>query len=329
LNDQIYSSAQRAAKLTRSLLAFSRKQQIVTAPVNLNELIEQMHDFLERIIGEDVELRLDLSDDSLTVLADRSQIEQVIMNIVSNARDAMPDGGCLTISTSLGNLDGRAIGDDSLAADRYVVLTLEDTGVGITNPEKERIFEPFFTTKEVGKGTGLGLSMAYGIIRQHNGWIFVESKVGEGTRFTVYLPQWKQTKVAENSLLEIQGHGVESILLVEDDEMVLQANVELLEENGYRVLSARNGAEAIEYFKGKGNDIDLAIIDVIMPHMNGRQLYEAMKIIAPHLRVMFISGYTFDVLDRTGLPDKCPFVSKPLIPQEFLQKVRNLLDEAP
>lgn len=326
LTEQILNSAQRAAKLTRSLLAFSRKQQIVTAPVNINDLISQMHDFLERIIGEDVELKIALSDEALTVLADRSQIEQVIMNIVSNARDAMPDGGCLTISTGLGRLDSEVVGADSVVADQYAVLTLADTGVGITNLEQERIFEPFFTTKDIGKGTGLGLSMAYGIIRQHNGWISVESKVGEGTRFMVYLPLLEQVDIAENSPMESHGHGIETILLVEDDELVLQANVALLEENGYRVFAARSGPEAIDLFHDQGKDIDLAIIDVIMPHMNGRRLYESLTEIDPHLQVMFISGYTFDVLDRKGLPDDCPFVSKPLVPREFLHKVRSLLD---
>jgi len=188
LVDQIMASAQRAAKLTRSLLAFSRKQQILIRPISLNELVAQMHEFLERVIGEDVELKTELGEEELIILADRGQIEQVVMNLVVNARDAMPEGGRLTISAGVSRPDGHILADGSMAAGRYALLTLADTGVGISRQEQERIFEPFFTTKEVGKGTGLGLSMAYGIIRQHNGWINVESEVGRGSCFMIYLP---------------------------------------------------------------------------------------------------------------------------------------------
>lgn len=328
LTDQIYSSAQRAAKLTRSLLAFSRKQQIITQELNLNELINQLHDFLERIIGEDVELKIDLCEKPLIVMADRGQIEQVIMNIVSNARDAMPHGGSLIISTSMARLDGRTFEDGLAISGLYALLTLSDTGVGISSHEQERIFEPFFTTKDVGKGTGLGLSMAYGIIRQHKGWISVDSKVGGGSCFSVYLPQVVRSEHVEKAAVESSHHGVETILLVEDDEQVLLATVAMLEDSGYQVLLARNGAEAVKIFKEKHAGIDLVITDVIMPQMNGRQVYEELKKQDPHLRVLFTSGYTFDVLDRTGLSEDCPLVSKPLMPQEFLGMVRSLLDQS-
>ncbi len=328
LTDQIYSSAQRAAKLTRSLLAFSRKQQIITQELNLNELINQLHDFLERIIGEDVELKIDLWEKPLTVMADRGQIEQVIMNIVSNARDAMPHGGSLIISTSMARLDGRTFEDGLAISGLYALLTLTDTGIGISSHEQERIFEPFFTTKDVGKGTGLGLSMAYGIIRQHKGWISVDSKVGGGSCFSVYLPQVVRSEPVEKAAVESSHHGVETILLVEDDEQVLQATVAMLEDSGYQVLLARNGAEAIKIFKEKHAGIDLVITDVIMPQMNGRQVYEELKKQDPHLRVLFTSGYTFDVLDRAGLSEDCPLVAKPLMPQEFLGVVRSLLDRS-
>lgn len=326
LIDQVLNSAQRAAKLTSSLLAFSRKQQIAPRPFSLNELIIQMHSFLERIIGEDVELITDLSEGELIIMADRGQIEQVVMNIVSNARDAMPKGGSLTISTGRTYLDRQLLDDGGAVAGWHAVLTLADTGIGMASQEQERIFEPFFTTKDVGKGTGLGLSMAYGIIRQHNGWIAVKSEVGGGSRFMIYLPLAEKVPDAGTQPSVNGSHGGETILLVEDDEQVLLANEAMLEECGYHVTTSRSGAEAIEHFHGQGGKFDLAIIDVIMPHMNGKQLYEALIKLNPRLRVLFTSGYTFDVLDRTGIPENCPFVSKPLVPEEFLRVVRKLLD---
>lgn len=330
LADQIYGSAQRAAKLTRSLLAFSRKQQIITQKLNLNELVLHLHDFMERIIGEDIESKTVLTEEPLIVLADQGQIEQVIMNIVSNARDAMPHGGSLTISTEAARLNGRAFEDGFVPSGMYALLTVTDTGVGMNSQEQERIFEPFFTTKDVGKGTGLGLSMAYGIIRMHKGWISVDSEPGRGSCFSIYLPLAGQSLHVEKAASESTGHGVgaETILLVEDDEQVLLATVAMLEDKGYQVLWTRTGAEAIKLFKRNHAVIDLAIIDVIMPQMNGRQLYEELKKQDPHLRVLFTSGYTFDVLDRTGIPENCPLISKPLVPQEFLGLVRNLLDRS-
>lgn len=326
LIDQVLNSAQRAAKLTSSLLAFSRKQQIAPRPFSLNELIIQMHSFLERIIGEDVELITDLSEGELIIMADRGQIEQVVMNIVSNARDAMPKGGSLTISTGRTYLDRHLLDDGGVVAGWHAVLTLADTGIGMASQEQERIFEPFFTTKDVGKGTGLGLSMAYGIIRQHNGWIAVKSEVGGGSRFMIYLPLAEKVPDAGTQPSVNGSHGGETILLVEDDEQVLLANEAMLEECGYHVTTSRSGAEAIELFHGQGGNFDLAIIDVIMPHMNGKQLYEALIKINPQVRVLFTSGYTFDVLDRTGIPENCPFISKPLVPEEFLRVVRKLLN---
>ena len=326
LVDQILGAAQRAAKLTRSLLAFSRKQQMVPRPIDLNEIITQTHDFLERIIGEDVELKTNLCDGEVIVLADRGQLEQVIMNLASNARDAMPEGGRLTISTSVSRLDGHVFADGSPAAGRYALLSLADTGVGITKQEQERIFEPFFTTKDVGKGTGLGLSMAYGIIRQHNGWITVESEVGGGSCFTVCLPLAGERDVMGTAPAESPRRGTETILLVEDDEQVLYVNKALLEEKGYRVIAARDGAEAVELFRGEGGAVALAVIDVVMPLMSGRQVYDHLAKLNPHLRVIFTSGYPPDALGRTGVPENCHFIAKPMDSVEFLRMVRELLD---
>jgi len=326
LVDQILGAAQRAAKLTRSLLAFSRKQQMLPRPIDLNELISQTHGFLERIIGEDVELNMTLWQGEMIVLADRGQLEQVIMNLATNARDAMPDGGRLTISTRVSRLEGHVFADGSPAAGRYALLTLADTGVGIAKQEQERIFEPFFTTKEVGRGTGLGLSMAYGIIRQHNGWITVESEVGGGSVFTICLPLVGERDVVGTVPAESPPRGTETILLVEDDEQVLHVNKAMLEENGYRVIPARDGAEAVELFRAEGGAIALAVIDVVMPLMSGRQVYDQLSELNPRLRVIFTSGYPADTLDRTGVPENSHFMAKPVNSAEFLRTVRKLLD---
>jgi CheY-like chemotaxis protein len=326
LIDQVLGSAQRAAKLTSSLLAFSRKQQFVIRPISLNDLITQMHGFLERIIGEDVELKTSLCDGETTILADRGQIEQVVMNLVINARDAMPEGGHMTISTGVRHLDEYALDDGSVAAGRYALLTLADTGVGISVEEQERIFEPFFTTKEVGKGTGLGLSMVYGIVRQHNGWITVESELGGGSCFTIYLPLSGSGPDVGNARVDAPCHGTETILLIEDDEQVLSVNKAILEESGYSIITARNGLEAIELFRAAGGNVDLAVIDAVMPQMNGKQVYDALLKLNPDQRVLFTSGYTFDVLERMGIPEQSPFIAKPLDCTEFLHAVRDLLD---
>jgi len=329
LTDQILGASQRAAQLTSGLLAFSRKQQIVPRLIDLNEVVTQTHGFLERIIGEDVELKLALCNHGTSVLADRGQIEQVIMNLASNARDAMPQGGRLTISTAVSRLDGHVFDDGSVAVGRYVLLTLTDTGVGIAKQEQERIFEPFFTTKEVGRGTGLGLSMAYGIIRQHNGWITVESEVGGGSSFRICLPLATEKDSVDDIPVKPRCRGTETILLVEDDKLVLQASKSMLEENGYRVIPARGGVEAVELFRKESDTIALAIIDVVMPVMNGRQVYDELTKLKPELLVIFTSGYPLDALDRIGVPLNCHFIGKPLDTEKFLHMVRNLLDSTP
>ncbi len=326
LTDQIMGAAQRAAQLTSGLLAFSRKQQIVPRLIDLNELVTQTHGFLERIIGEDVELSMALCDGKTTVLADRGQIEQVIMNLASNARDAMPTGGRLTISTVVSRLNGHIFADGSAAVGRYVLLTLTDTGVGISKQEQERIFEPFFTTKEVGRGTGLGLSMAYGIIRQHNGWITVESEVGGGSSFRICLPLAGEKDRVDVVPVKSPCRGTETILLVEDDKLVLQASKSMLEESGYRVVPARDGTEAVELFRAERDAIALAVIDVIMPVMSGRQLYDELTKLKPDMHVIFTSGYPLDALDRIDMPRNCHFIGKPLDSKKLLHMIRNLLD---
>ena len=320
----IESSSQRAANLTRSLLAFSRKQQILPRQFDLNTVISSMHDFLERIIGEDVTLTVELCGDELPVLADKGQIEQVVMNIAGNARDAMPEGGVLNIKTGIMQFDRQMLAEGVMISGKYVFLKITDSGTGIAPHEQERIYEPFYTTKEVGKGTGLGLSMAHGIVRQHNGWITLESEVGKGTSFIIYLPLAGQV---EDSLVEEEepDYGDGTILLVEDDEQVLTANQLVLESGGYHVISASDPSEALEIYRQHTDVVDLAVIDVIMPGMNGKQLYNELKTLKPAIQVLFVSGYTADTLDRKNLPPGCAFLQKPHSPQQFLRLVQELL----
>lgn len=325
LIDLIDSSSQRAANLTRNLLAFSRKQHILMRQFDLNSVISSMHDFLKQIIGEDVTLTVELFEHELPVLADQGQIEQVVMNLVGNARDAMPEGGILKIQTGVMQFDRQMLAEGIVISGNYVSLKITDSGIGIAPCEQKRIYEPFYTTKEVGKGTGLGLSMAHGIIRQHNGWITMESEIGKGTSFTIYLPRAGQAEASpEETSYELKtGDG--TILLVEDDEQVLSANILVLESGGYKVISASNPVEALEIYRRHIDIIDLAVIDAIMPNMNGKQLYDELKKISEAVRVIFVSGYAADTLDRKNLSPGCAFLQKPYPPQQLLQLIHELL----
>ncbi|OGT96691.1 MAG: hypothetical protein A2X80_08630 [Geobacteraceae bacterium GWB2_52_12] len=326
LIEQIDRAAHRAATLTGSLLAFSRKQTIAPRQIDLNQVVAGMQEFLERIIGEDVVLTTALAPDKIPVLADSGQLEQVVMNLVSNARDAMPGGGTVTIQTDQVHFDAHLLCDGSVVSGFFGLLKVTDNGVGISGNDRERVFEPFFTTKEVGKGTGLGLSMAYGIIRQHNGWIDLESDVGRGSSFLVYLPVVGQSEEVVVPKREEQVPGGDgTILLVEDDEQVLQINREILETAGYQVVAVNGGEEALESYSRLKDVIALAIIDVVMPGMTGRQLYDELMLINPRLRVLFTSGYTADILDRQKLPPGCAFSPKPHTSQELLQLVHEMI----
>ena len=326
LIEQIDRAAHRAATLTGSLLAFSRKQTIAPRQIDLNQVVAGMQESLERIIGEDVVLTTALAPDKIPVLADSGQLEQVVMNLVSNARDAMPGGGTVTIQTDQVHFDAHLLCDGSVVSGFFGLLKVTDNGVGISGNDRERVFEPFFTTKEVGKGTGLGLSMAYGIIRQHNGWIDLESDVGRGSSFLVYLPVVGQSEEVVVPKREEQVPGGDgTILLVEDDEQVLQINREILETAGYQVVAVNGGEEALESYSRLKDVIALAIIDVVMPGMTGRQLYDELMLINPRLRVLFTSGYTADILDRQKLPPGCAFSPKPHTSQELLQLVHEMI----
>jgi PAS domain S-box-containing protein len=328
--DYILKSAKRAANLTHALLAFSRTQIINTKPVNINDIIIVLEKLLIRLIGEDIELITNLYKDELIVMADTTQIEQVLMNLATNARDAMPDGGTLIIKTSSANIDEEFSSTYGFGrTGNYAVISVEDTGEGMDEKTKERIFDPFFTTKEVGKGTGLGLAMVYGIVKQHDGFINVYSELGKGTTFKIYLPLIESKIQQEHQIeqLKIKG-GNETIFIIEDDFHVRDLTRKILERAGYIVLEAADGQEAVKIFNEQLNNIDLVILDVIMPRKNGKEVYEELKKLKPEIKVLFTSGYTSDIIHRKGIiKENQNFILKPVSPQALLATVRSVLNK--
>ncbi|GFO63238.1 PAS domain S-box protein [Geomonas paludis] len=328
--EQILDAADRATHLTKSLLAFSRKQVMVMQQVELNELTRRHAKFLVRIIGEDVTLKTAFSDEKLLVMADSGQLEQVLMNLATNARDAMPSGGELTIRTEVTTLDKefhRQYGYGMPG--RYALITVGDTGTGMDAETQQKIFEPFFTTKLPGRGTGLGMSIVYGIIKQHGGYITVFSQVGFGTTFSIYLPLiTEKVQSGEKPATFIPEGGSESILVVEDDAAVGRLVESVLKRYGYQVILANSGDEALELFPSRGQEISLALLDVIMPKMNGKQLCEELRRHSPKLKVLFLSGYTADVIQDKGIfmEEGVDIIKKPARPIELAKKVREMLD---
>ena len=347
--DSILGSAERAAGFTRNLLAFSRKQILHPRPVNLNDAIESVKKILIRILGEDIELKTLLSHaqsgassvenaeklnvkkgrGNIIVSADPGQLEQVIMNLVTNARDAMPGGGKLTLSTDIIEPDPEFLKThENCKKCAYAVLSVSDTGAGMDESVKERIFEPFFTTKEIGIGTGLGLAMVYGIVKQHEGYIDVFSEKGKGTEFRIYLPTTQQTykDVKTENIAPIK-QGRETILLAEDNQEVRSSICAILEEFGYKVIEAADGDDMIEKFRKNKERIQLMIVDMIMPKMNGRDAYEEVKKIKPGIKAIFISGYSADFIFNKGFTgDRFDFILKPVSPILLMKKVREILD---
>jgi len=327
---QILDAAERATHLTSSLLAFSRKQVMLLQPVELSELTRNLTRFLARIIGEDVALRTDLASEPLPVLADSGQMEQVLMNLATNARDAMPGGGELRIRTQSVLLDQEFYRQHGYGASgRYALVTITDTGSGMNAETREKIFEPFFTTKAPGRGTGLGLSIVYGIVKQHGGYITIDSSCGAGTTFSIYLPLTvaDRQKAAERTSSEPPRGGKETILVVEDDAMVRHLVDSVLQSFGYQVLLAESGEQAIELFEANWHSIDLALLDVIMPRMNGKQVCEVLRERCPRLKVLFLTGYTADLIQDKGiLVDGIDLLLKPAQPDELAKKVREMLD---
>lgn len=328
--ENILKAAEKASGLTRQLLAFGRRQILRPEVVNLNDIITDMTKMIRRIIGEDIELRQSLDPMLWNVKVDVGQLEQVIMNLVSNARDAMPEGGVLTIQTANAFLDEEyAARHASVIPGEYVMIAIEDTGIGMTEEVKSRIFEPFFTTKEIGKGTGLGLATVYGIVKQSNGNIWVYSEPNEGTTFKIYLPRAQEEKTVRATVDKIEGlpRGKEGILVVEDNKEVREFIVRVLKELGYNTHEASDGVEAVEILKTKGNEINLVLTDVMMPNMRGDRLAEKIKEDYPEIKVLFMSGYADNIITNRGiLKNGINYLQKPLTAMALAQTVRRVLD---
>jgi two-component system cell cycle sensor histidine kinase/response regulator CckA len=327
--DRIREAGERAASLTRQLLAFGRRQMMTREVLCLAEVVAKMQDMLSRLIGEDIELTMALSDGQGSVLADRGQLEQVIMNLALNARDAMPTGGALTIETRDVELDETFAGTHSLVcAGPHVMLAVSDAGVGMDADTQARIFEPFFTTKEVGKGTGLGLATVYGIVKQSGGSIWVYSAPGSGTTFKIYLPRVHGVQPSPQARpTAVAMRGTETILVVEDEEVLRILTRRLLEMVGYTVLTAGSGEEALLALARHGGPVHLVLTDVVMPGITGRELAVRLETTHPGLKVLYTSGYTDDVILRKGLLDRTNnFISKPFSMKDLTRKVRQVLD---
>jgi two-component system cell cycle sensor histidine kinase/response regulator CckA len=328
--EEIRKAALRAADLTRQLLAFSRQQVIAPTVLNPNGVVANMDKLLRRVLGEDVELRALLASDLAAVKVDPSQLEQVVLNLAVNARDAMPNGGKLTIETQNVELDEAYVrGHVSAQPGPYVMLAMSDTGVGMDAATQARIFEPFFTTKEIGKGTGLGLATVYGIVKQSGGWIWVYSEPGQGTTFKIYLPRVTEAvpPAAVTPAPPASVRGSETILLVEDDEMIRNLVQKVLKANGYRVLVAANGRDAERVAGQHQGPIHLLMTDVVMPGMNGREVAERLAAARAGLRVLYLSGYTDDAIVHHGvLEPGVAFLQKPFTPAVLGRKVREVLD---
>jgi PAS domain S-box-containing protein len=327
--EQILKATQRASGLTRQLLAFSRKQVVDPKVLDLNALLSDLEKMLGRLIGEDIDLAIVPGADLGRVRADPGQLEQAVMNLCVNAKDAMPDGGLLRIETANAELDAGHGAPEPIAPGRYVMLAVSDAGCGIEKEILSKIFEPFFTTKEQGKGTGLGLAMVYGIVKQAGGYVCVYSEVGRGSTFKIYLPRIDEAAVApEVQETPIPSRGWETILLVEDEGSLRAIAGEILEEHGYRVIEAAGPNEAIEIVHRHPEPIHLLVTDVVMPGMNGRVLAESLVAARPELRVLYMSGYTDDVLAHSGvLESGTLLLEKPFTTLALLGRVRAALKE--
>ena len=329
--EEIGRAAMRAADLTRQMLAFSRRQVLQPKIIDLNTALKKVEPMLRRMIGEDIVLTVNGRAANAYVRVDPGQVEQVVMNLVVNARDAMPQGGRLNVETGEAMLDEAAIVDmpDARPGD-YVVLSVSDTGIGMPPEIRARIFEPYFTTKDVGKGTGLGLSTAYGIVRQSDGHIAVSSEVGLGTTFRIYLPRAEAPAIKPDEAgAEKLPEGTEHILLVEDDSSVRRLSKELLVRLGYSVTEAASGRAGLALASDNTRHYDLALCDVILGDMSGPAVVEALRALRPTIKVLYMSGYTDDAIVKTGVLDEGkPFLQKPFTPMQLSKKIREVLDEA-
>jgi len=327
--DLIRVAGEKAAALTRQLLAFSRQQVLAPKVVDLNEVVQESERMLRRLLGEDIEL-VTLYGRSLSrVLVDPNQMDQVVMNLALNARDAMPTGGKLTIETRDVVLDEAYTADHfNVTPGPHVMLAVSDTGIGMDKETQTRIFEPFFTTKELGKGTGLGLSTVFGIVHQSGGNIWVYSEPGSGSTFKVYLPRAERDEVEVVDFVQpVTLRGSETILLVEDQDEVRRVAQEILTRHGYHVLAAQNAGEALLSCERHPRTIQLLLTDVVMPQMSGRELAERLAQIRPDMKVLYMSGYTDNAIIHHGILDSgAAFVQKPILPDLLARRVREVLD---
>jgi signal transduction histidine kinase/CheY-like chemotaxis protein len=328
--DHLLSTSRRAVGFTQGLLTFSRKEVANPRLVELNKIVGSLKEILTRLLGEDIDFTVELAEKELVIMADKGQIEHVLMNLATNARDAMPDGGCLTITVKHAEADRKiSISSGRERQGDYALISFADTGKGMNEQTKEKIYDPFFTTKETGKGTGLGLSMVYGIIKQHNGRIDVSSEAGKGTTFKIYLPLSSSVIEDEKSetLLE-PGGGTETILVAEDDEDLRRFTTLMLEQYGYKVIEAENGEDAIGKFIENKDKVKLLLFDMIMPKKNGKGAFEEIKKIRADIKVIFMSGYApEDMQDIDSLVEETAFIPKPLLSEKLAQKVREALDK--
>jgi two-component system, cell cycle sensor histidine kinase and response regulator CckA len=329
---QILAASERATVLTQGLLAFSRKQTVNLSKIEMNDVVTKFEKLLRRLVPESIELKTTLSEQTLSIMADRGQIEQVLMNLVTNARDAMPTGGRILVETGQVTMDQSFIHAHGFGqAGDYALLSVSDSGIGIQEDIRSKIFDPFFTTKEEGKGTGLGLSMVYGIIKKHDGYIDVYSQVGIGTTFKIYLPM---SHVSGETREEIQDElgplrgGNETILLAEDDAAVRTLLSKVLHQHGYTVIEAVDGLDAVAKFRDNQNNIQIVVLDGIMPKLNGKDAWMAIKSIIPNIKAIFISGYARDIFEKDGFPrESATFIQKPCSPTVLAKKIREILDK--
>jgi two-component system cell cycle sensor histidine kinase/response regulator CckA len=328
--EMIRNASSSAADLVRQLLAFSRQQMVQPLVIDVREIIERTQAMLERIIGDDIEFKVLIEDSVGSIKADPGQIEQVLLNLAVNARDAMPKGGRLTVRASNVELDGSdKKKHDPVVPGQYVMLSIEDTGCGMDLKTQARIFDPFFTTKAVGKGTGLGLATVYGIVKQTGGYIWVYSEVGQGTVFNVYLPRMgKAVPLVEREHTEMQEmRGSETILVAEDSESLREMAQEYLESIGYTVIAAASGEKALQWAKDFEGPIHLLLTDVVMPEMSGPELANRLALLRPGVKIIFTSGYADDAIARQGILDpRVAFIQKPYRPKALAKKIRQVLN---
>ena len=328
---KIHRSAKRGAELTRQLLTFSRKVQSERRPLDLNREVEQVKKLLERTIPKMIEIELYLSEGPAVVSADPIQVEQAIMNLAVNAKDAMPEGGKIVIETERVKLDDQFCKTHLGARPgEYVLLSISDTGHGMDREILEHVFEPFYTTKDVGKGTGLGLAMVYGIVKNHEGYILCYSEINTGTTFKIYLPAMEQSgqRQKPDKMEDLFKGGEETILLVDDEEYIRDLGVELLTDVGYKVLTATNGEQGLELYQKEQKKIDLIVLDLVIPGMGGRKCYEEILKINPRAKILIVSGYSVNGPGRAALEAGAKgFVGKPFDVSHLLEKIREILDE--